>query len=333
MIRTPERIAISRLLGWIAAVTTLIVAPWTSLDPINVPKLAIVSAGGFMCLAYLVLNFRALKRNEFRAPVVFVWLFILDLLIVLFTSGTNFNQEFFGANGRSTGFNAYLALSGLLLAGVFVTSNQTLVRFMWFLMGTGFLSLIYGLVQSVGKDPIKWVNSYSPVVGFVGNPDFQSAFVALSAVMGMAMLTNRQNKSFVKAAIVSYLLLAIYVIKETKAQQGFLMFLGGISVIFLVYIYKSKLTKLTLPFIGSGLLASIVVVMGSLNVGPLASVLHKTSVIYRGDYWRAGWKMTIGHPIFGVGLDSYGDWYRRSRTIEATLRRGPDTTSNAAHNV
>jgi hypothetical protein len=34
-----------------------------------------------------------------------------------------------------------------------------------------------------------------------------------------------------------------------------------------------------------------------------------------------------------VGLDSYGDWYRRSRTIEATVRRGPEVTSNAAHNV
>jgi hypothetical protein len=43
--------------------------------------------------------------------------------------------------------------------------------------------------------------------------------------------------------------------------------------------------------------------------------------------------MTVNHPIFGVGMDSYGDWYRRSRTLAATLRRGPDTTSNAAHNV
>jgi hypothetical protein len=43
--------------------------------------------------------------------------------------------------------------------------------------------------------------------------------------------------------------------------------------------------------------------------------------------------MTAENPIFGVGLDSYGDWYRRSRTIEATLRRGPDITSNAAHNI
>jgi hypothetical protein len=73
--------------------------------------------------------------------------------------------------------------------------------------------------------------------------------------------------------------------------------------------------------------------LGSLNRGPLASVLYKDSVIYRGDYWFAGWKMTMDHPFFGVGLDSYGDWYRRSRTLEATLRRGPDVTSNAAHNV
>jgi hypothetical protein len=37
--------------------------------------------------------------------------------------------------------------------------------------------------------------------------------------------------------------------------------------------------------------------------------------------------------FFGIGLDSFGDWYRRTRTLEATLRRGPDITSNAAHNV
>jgi hypothetical protein len=65
----------------------------------------------------------------------------------------------------------------------------------------------------------------------------------------------------------------------------------------------------------------------------LASLLYKASVTYRGDYWRAGWKMTVEQPFFGVGLDSYGDWYRRARTLEATLRRGPEVTSNAAHNV
>jgi hypothetical protein len=56
-------------------------------------------------------------------------------------------------------------------------------------------------------------------------------------------------------------------------------------------------------------------------------------VTYRGDYWRAGWKMTTEHPLTGVGLDSYGNWYRSTRTLAATLRRGPEQISNAAHNV
>jgi hypothetical protein len=77
----------------------------------------------------------------------------------------------------------------------------------------------------------------------------------------------------------------------------------------------------------------VVVVIGTLNKGPLASILYKPSVTYRGDYWRAGWKMTVEHPFFGVGLDSFGEWYRRARTVEATLRRGPEIVSNAAHNV
>jgi hypothetical protein len=38
-------------------------------------------------------------------------------------------------------------------------------------------------------------------------------------------------------------------------------------------------------------------------------------------------------PLFGVGLDSYGDWYRRGRDLEATVRRGPEIVTNAAHNV
>jgi hypothetical protein len=96
-------------------------------------------------------------------------------------------------------------------------------------------------------------------------------------------------------------------------------------------IQKSK--TLGFAYFGLAAIAFVAVLVGTLNTGPLATLLYKDSVTYRGDYWRAGWNMTVDNPIFGVGLDSYGDWYRRSRTIEATLRRGPDATSNAAHNV
>jgi hypothetical protein len=129
-----------------------------------------------------------------------------------------------------------------------------------------------------------------------------------------------------------YLLFTLYVIKETASQQGFLVLALGIAVV--VGLYVAQLNRGL--GIGYGLLSIVgffVVLFGSLNKGPLASILYKDSVTYRGDYWQAGWKMTVEHPFFGVGMDSYGDWYRRSRSVAATLRRGPEVTSNAAHNV
>jgi hypothetical protein len=132
--------------------------------------------------------------------------------------------------------------------------------------------------------------------------------------------------------ISAFLLVIVFVISETKSRQGFLVLVIGISVVVGLYILKLKLSWI----IAYGFLfvtAFCAVLLGTLNKGPLASLLYKDSVTYRGDYWRAGWKMTLDHPMFGVGMDSYGDWYRRSRTLDATLRRGPDVTSNAAHNV
>jgi len=68
-------------------------------------------------------------------------------------------------------------------------------------------------------------------------------------------------------------------------------------------------------------------------MGPLASFVYQPSVIFRGDYIHAGWEMTLTNPIFGVGMDSYGDWYREARGEISTLRTGPDRVANTAHNI
>ena len=70
-----------------------------------------------------------------------------------------------------------------------------------------------------------------------------------------------------------------------------------------------------------------------LEKGPLVKYFYKPSVTFRGDYWRAGWRMFIHHPLFGVGLDRYGAYFRQYRDATQEIRRGPDLISNAAHNV
>ena len=331
--RTPESLAIGRLLGWTALLATITVMPWAAYDPINVPKLAVISVGGFMALGALLANRAEFMKKQYRLVLIFGLAFIADLTLVLFVSGTNFYQEFFGTFGRATGYVAYVALASLLMVAAVTASAFALERFMWSLLSAGLISIVYGIIQALKLDPINWVNQYTPVIGFLGNPNFQSSFVGFSGVMAFAMLLGKEAKAAWRAGYVAYVVAAAYVIKETASQQGFLVLLGGIAVVVFIWISRSMIRFLTIPSLVLGLAGVVLVTLGSLNKGPLASVLYKASVTYRGDYWRAGWKMTTEHPFFGVGLDSYGDWYRRARTVEATLRRGPDIVSNAAHNV
>ena len=328
-----EQSGLSRLLMWTAGLATLFVLPKNAFDPINVSKLLVIAVGGFMALGALLMQRRLFLHSKYRMIQIFAGAFILDLILVLLVSGTNFNQEFFGTFGRATGFVAYVSLTFLLVAAVVAAHQSTMSRIVWTLVVTGGLSIVYGLLQAAGADPINWVSGYNPVIGFLGNPNFQSSFVGFNGVLVFALILNKQYSVIIRCLLFVDLVLSAYVIGATDSQQGFLVLAGGIAIVGFIWITTSKVKFLTIPGLIAGLIGAVFVTLGSLNSGPLAGLLYKASVTYRGDYWRAGWKMTVEHPFFGVGLDSYGDWYRRARSVEATLRRGPDVISNAAHNV
>jgi O-antigen ligase len=333
MVNRAEQAALSRLLMWTAGLTTLIVLPKNTFDPINVPKLAVIAVGGFMALGALVMQRKVLLSPKYRPVLIFAAAFILHLLLVLVLSGTNFNQEFFGTFGRATGFVAYASLTFLLVAAVISSQATVLNRLTWTLIVAGGLSIAYGLIQAADLDPMNWVSGYNPVIGFLGNPNFQSSFVGFNGVLVFALLLSKKYSVLVRGLLLADLVLSVIVIVVTDSQQGLLVLAGGIAIVGFVWITTSRVKFLSIPALIAGLIGAVLVTLGSLNSGPLASLLYKASVTYRGDYWQAGWKMTVEHPFFGVGLDSYGDWYRRARSVEATLRRGPDVVSNAAHNV
>jgi hypothetical protein len=95
--------------------------------------------------------------------------------------------------------------------------------------------------------------------------------------------------------------------------------------------WKSKVLGALYSISSLGIL--ILSIFALMNKGPLAKIIYQPTIIFRTDYWHAGWQMTLDHPIFGVGLDSYGDWYRSSRGLLSTIRTGPDRIANTAHNI
>jgi O-antigen ligase len=323
---------LGKILVWALLAVTLLVTPLWSLDPINPIKMLVVSAVGFMGLGVLLANQKALQLGRFKVPLILISCFMVWQLVVLVVSGGEMLQQLFGTTGRNTGFITYLAFSILFVVAMVASSNIFSNRFLIAALVVGVASLGYGVVQALGGDPFNWVNPYSPVFGFLGNPNFQSSLLGILGSIVFTQLLSGSVKIQIKSAYLVYLLVTVYVIRETASQQGFLVLLIGSAVSLGVFVY-GKSRALGYSYLALAAVGFFAVLIGTLNKGPLASLLYKDSVTYRGDYWRAGWKMTVENPISGVGLDSYGDWYRRSRTIEATLRRGPDVTSNAAHNV
>jgi O-antigen ligase len=323
---------LGKVLVWGLVAVSLLVTPLWSLDPINPIKMLAVTAFGFLALGVLLVNQKVLQIGRFKIPLILISSFMVWQLVVFAVSGGEKLQQLFGTNGRNTGLITYLAFSILFVISMVASNPDYLKKFLLAALTVGMASLGYGVVQALGGDPFDWVNPYSPVFGFLGNPNFQSSLLGILGAVVFTQLLSGSVKIQVKAAYLVYLAVTVYVIKETDSQQGYLVLLIGSALSIGVFV-NQKSKALGYSYLGLAAVGFVAVLVGTLNKGPLASLLYKDSVTYRGDYWRAGWKMTVENPIFGVGLDGYGDWYRRSRTIEATLRRGPDVTSNAAHNV
>jgi hypothetical protein len=118
----------------------------------------------------------------------------------------------------------------------------------------------------------------------------------------------------------------------THATQGWLVVLSGAAIVLFGQVRKLRkgFQAIYLVVAITGLFS---VTLGILKIGPLSKYLYKASVAYRGDYWRAAWRMAWSHPVVGVGLDRYGENFRIYRDAAQVARRGQGIASNVAHNV
>jgi hypothetical protein len=102
-------------------------------------------------------------------------------------------------------------------------------------------------------------------------------------------------------------LLFIFTIYRAQSTQGYINLGIALGVFILVYLwYRSKLL-FNILFI-SFLFSIFLVVLGFFNNGPLSKIIYKVSVQSRGEFWQSALNTTNANPIFGVGLDSFGDY-------------------------
>ena len=281
---------LGKLVMWALILVTIAITPWWALDPINPIKMLAVSATAFVGLGVLTANSKTIAFGRYKVPLMLTSGFMAWQLLVFFLSGGGKLQQLFGSVGRNTGLVTYLAFSILFVVSMAASTPAFLNRFLFTSLAVGVASLAYSVIQTLGRDPFNWVNPYSPVFGFLGNPNFQSSLIGILGAIVFTQLLSSSVKLKIKGTYLAYLLVSLYVIKETDSEQGFLVLIIGSGVALGIYINQRSRTWSCL-YLGLSVVGIIAILLGCLNKGPLASLLFKDSITYRGDYWRAGWNI------------------------------------------
>jgi O-antigen ligase len=332
MKKSPNRVE-EMVLFWALVLTTLGVTPFFSFDAINIFRFACTLTFGLIALGIILIRRKELFLKANLIFLVFVFLFLLTIISSTINSKMNFEESVFGISGRNTGAITYISLLLLLTLALINSKKDTLNSLIAILIFCGVISILYGLIQALGHDPFDWINPYSPVFGFFGNPNFLSSFMGITASAALAALLGKTNIKLLKTFLLSCIVTCLLMIYLTKSQQGYLVFASGASVVFYLWIKThSGLSRLAPLYIFFWIIGVAGVAIDILQKSPWQPIIYKESVTYRGDFWRTGWNITLDNPIFGVGLDGYRDSYRFYRD-QIVANRNPSAMVDSAHNV
>jgi O-antigen ligase len=289
--------------------TTLTI--WTKLeDPINLPKMFVLILFAAITLGLSIpalLSAHKLSSNTQKIGLGLIGLFAIGLLISTFTTDVKYTA-IFGEFHRNNGFLSYFAMNVLMAAGSLVFNLKSVSRYFTFFGIAGLVLTFYGILQGLGADPVGWRIDYNPFITTLGNPNFTSGFLGLSGIAILYLALDAKDRKFQVIYAVG-LILDLYILWRSGSIQGVFGFLIGSTVIILVKLWLINKRYGLLGLVAAAI-AGAPVALAVLNIGPLASKLYQGTLRNRFDYWNAAIGMFKDHPIFGVGIDRFGEYYR-----------------------
>ena len=319
----------STQLALIAVATTVVVNPWFAYDPINLAKLLVISTGAAYMLGWVIFNLKGASRSHLSL-IILVVAFLTSLIVSFLSNSSPWYQQFWGAWGRATGLLAYISFLVILLAAHLMASTQTLKQTRVIFERVGYFITLYTLLQLLALDPINW--SQKLMVATLGNINFMSSFLGLTAISYTSRFLNEKSNLSSKTYFVFMVLLNLYLIVVSESIQGLGVFFAGVTILITFLIRRNSDFFKSISFLISSITIGVFGLAGTAGFGPL-SILQQETVLYRLDYWQSGLNMLIFNPLNGIGIDSYGDFYREFRSLEAVTRTGPQRVTNTAHNI
>jgi O-antigen ligase len=331
---TKNKLVLSRPVKWIfgSLISVTLYFQINLVDPFNSPKFWILMLVGSWFLGDLWVDRNLIKNNAviktlFYLILIFIFGALLSTIFADF-----YERAIFGEVMRKNGFLTYFALAIITLVAainVRIAHLGSLIRVTFFIL---LIVVSYGLIQTSGNDFVDWNNPYNSVIATVGNPNFAAAIMAIMGVLVFSSIFISDFGKNYKLAAILLSLVCIFTIYRSNARQGLLSYAIGVGF-FLIVVFWTKSKRIGVIGLALGAVLTVISILGMLQIGPLEKYLYKGSVSVRGYYWRAGFEMLKENPLVGVGMDSYGSYFKEFREVNYPLSYGFEITSSNAHNT
>ena len=303
------------------------------LDPINWPKqILLVVAAGYVFLQSLYVA--SINKDKYRVRVVFLILgsAIFYAIPALFVN-VDLSRFLWGVFGRNNGFVTNISLILICAASfLFARNGASLIDFLRISTFLTFVSGLYGYIQLFKFDFVNW-SKQNEVFSLFGNSNFASAAFAVGAMSSLLLCLDslkeqRVFESWISGASFIFLAGITYF---TRSIQGVLGILICIVLVSIIMVFRRS-RVLGWAIMSLAIPAVLLILVGFYGEGPLGSRIYQYTLALRLEYWIAGLKMGFDNLLFGVGYESYGDFFQRYRSDEVTQMTGVGLTTNNAHN-
>ena len=303
-----------------ACITTLIVIP-PLLDPFNLPKLLylVIATGIFLVLFLRKLEYVSsanLKKVIWVAPT---------LTSILLISGLANNQQlhqiFLGTYQRNLGILSYFSFAVFF---TLIAINRNIDVPNLIIAALGFLGGVLSIIGFIQRSEALKVSAALAAVSVkttFGNIDMAAAFLGMTGTATIFLILRTKFFLIIKIVLLISYYCHYNLLFDSPAKQGRVLFVLGSAFVVGFWLITNK--KRWIKFFGLGYWLAVLnlLILASVALfshGPLKNIFQsdKASLDDRIRFSKVAIKMGLDNPIFGVGVDEFGNWFRRYQSIE-----------------
>lgn len=305
-------------------------------DPLNIVKLTVIATAAIVLTTTAVIRFARTRQFLIpRAAVTWAALAFLVAMVAATAVADSTSTAVLGQYSRRSGLLLYVCCVVVLLSVLWAFDLPRIPMLVAGVVVTGGFLASYGLLQRAGVDPVGWTTDTNPVVATLGNANFLSGYLGVVTPLALwGALSGRWDRPW-RVACGAVAVGCVVVTVLTGSVQGPLAALAGSLLVLVVWLLgrAAAIRRRALAGLGAAVvLGAVVAGAGMAGVGPAAREFE-ASFRTRQWYWQAAASMVADHPVTGVGMDMYGDYYREHRPLAAVRAIGPQSVVTAAHSV